>query len=175
MSWLSDFTELVPGAWLSSAYPGHGIRGDAVPSTGTHGAALILESLSLPLDAAKEYRLFITAFPPGLATCEIGEDTSIYADDSNGTYAGGLGDLYEDGVLLGPVGFTVVIGAGVDPTGPRIAFNPRLGEVLTLVMDSAGLPIAARRPNGATLVIHPVEGAMLGRAVTDAGELLIII
>ena len=175
MSWLSDSTELVPGGWLSSAYAGHGVRGDAVPSTGSHGAALIFDSLTLPADAAKEYRMYLTALPSGLTTLQIGEDTSITADGANGTYTGGIGDMYEDGALLGQVGFTLVLGVAISSSGPRLAVNPRNAEVMALLLDGAGIPYAARRQNGALINIHPVEGAMLGRALTDGGDMLLIV
>ena len=67
MTWLSDSSSLVSGAWLSSEFRGHGVRGDAIPPTGAHGPAPLYAWLSLPADAANEYRWAITT-PPAIPT-----------------------------------------------------------------------------------------------------------
>ena len=63
MSWLSDSSSLISGAWLSSEFRGHGVRGDAIPPTGAHGPAPLYAWLTLPADAANEYRWAITTPP----------------------------------------------------------------------------------------------------------------
>lgn len=70
MSWLSDSTAIVSGAWVSSAYSGHGIQGAYVPVTGTHGGSII--SLAVTVDPAKEYRLFAESLPVGFTLNEDG-------------------------------------------------------------------------------------------------------
>lgn len=93
MTWLCDSAELIAGAWLSSAYAGHGVSGDQVPSTGTDGAPPLYLALSLPADAAKEVRGLVTRWPAG--QLDIGEDGGF-------TYTGASDycewRLYVDGV-----------------------------------------------------------------------------
>lgn len=93
MTWLCDSAELIAGAWLSSAYAGHGILGDQVPSTGTDGAPPLYQALSLPADAAKEVRGLVTRWPTN-GLLDIGEDGAF-------TYTGGSDyfdwRLYVDG------------------------------------------------------------------------------
>lgn len=116
MTWLCESAELISGAWLSSAYPGHGILGDHVPSTGTDGAPPLYQALSLPADAAKEVRGLVTRWPAN-GTLDIGEDGGF-------TYTG-AGDyfdwrLYVDGAAsTTDIGFgagisrvTLIVGAG---------------------------------------------------------------
>lgn len=122
MSWLSDSTELISGGWLSSAYAGHGVRGDAVPATGTHGAPPLYASLSLPADAANEYRWGIVT-PPTVGTLVVGEDgAEDYTPppgttDLTVTY---VWRLWENGVDLGTATRTIIFGAG----SPTPTFNP---------------------------------------------------
>jgi hypothetical protein len=89
MSWLSDSTSIVAGAWVSSAYAGHGILGAYVPVTGTHGASII--SAAVTVDPAKEYRLFAVTIPAGFTLNENGSGTGS---------ASGVASLrlYADGV-----------------------------------------------------------------------------
>lgn len=114
MSCRVDTTPLLAGACVVSLYPGHGVRGDAVPSTGTHGPSPVYNDLTLPGDAAKEYRWGITV-PPASGTLLVYEDCS-YAYTPPGstvdltvtyTYR-----LWQDGVDIGTAVETIVIGAG---------------------------------------------------------------
>jgi hypothetical protein len=73
MTWLCDSTELVSGAWLASAYPGHGVLGANVPSTGTDGPSALYGALSLPADNAVEVRGYMTRWPVN-GTLSIAED-----------------------------------------------------------------------------------------------------
>lgn len=89
MSWLSDSTHIVPGAWVSSAYAGHGILGAYVPVTGTRGGSIIAQAVTV--DPAKEYRLFVVTLPAGFTLNEDGSGTGT---------ASGVASLrlYADGV-----------------------------------------------------------------------------
>ena len=75
-SWLCDDTELISGAWLASAYPGHGVLGVNVPSEGTDGPSALYGALSLPADNAVEVRGLITRWPVN-GTLTIEEDGSF--------------------------------------------------------------------------------------------------
>ena len=93
MSWLSDNTSLITGAWVSSAYAGHGILGLNVPSTGTNGASII--TLATTVSTVKEYRLQILSLPAGFTLNE----------DGGGSYSGSVTGvavmrLFEDAVEL---------------------------------------------------------------------------
>ena len=94
MSWLCDTAELVPSGWLSSAYPGHGVRGGLVPSDGLNGPSFLYPGLSLPADEFKEIRAYISRWPSGVFT--PGENGQFGYVGSN-DYA--LYQWYTDGVL----------------------------------------------------------------------------
>ena len=114
MSCRVDTAPLIASSCVVSLYAGHGVRGDAVPSTGTHGPSPVYNDLVLPADAAKEYRWAITA-PPASGTLTVYEDCSY-------SYAppGGTTDLtvtytyrlWQDGLDMGTAVETIVIGAG---------------------------------------------------------------
>lgn len=109
MSWLSDSTELVSGGWLSSAYEGHGVRGDQVPSTGVHGAALLYQHVVLPADAAAEFR-WVPSTTPGAGTFVLNENSSASLTGApDGTYSLN-GQWFKNGVLGGTSNNTITIG-----------------------------------------------------------------
>jgi hypothetical protein len=109
VSWLSDSAELVSGGWLSSAYEGHGLRGDQVASTGTHGPALLFQHITLPADAAAEFR-WVPSTVPGSGTLDLGEDSSYtLTGAADGTYALN-GTWYKDGLSQGTSNNSIVIG-----------------------------------------------------------------
>ena len=64
-----DNTALIAGACVVSAYPGHGVRGADVPSTGEHGPALLYAGLSLPAEADDEFRALILTLPSRRTCC----------------------------------------------------------------------------------------------------------
>jgi hypothetical protein len=124
MAWLCDSTELIPGAWLSSLYAGHGVRGDAVPSTGVDGPAPLYPCISLPADAAVELRAYVTLWPT-LGTLDIAEDSSfIYT---------GAADYFEFRLYADGVAATAEIGYG--PGVVRVALN--VGAPATIMQASA--------------------------------------
>jgi len=119
MSWLSDSSGIISGAWVSSAYPGHGILGAYVPVTGTNGGSII--ALCTTVDPAKEYRLEVVSLPSGMTLNE---------DGSGSGTASGVASLriFEDGIDLGLFTVTIVIpetetpGGGGDVTPMEDAF-----------------------------------------------------
>lgn len=116
MSWLSDSTELVSGGWLSSAYEGHGVRGDQVPSTGVHGAAPLYQHVVLPGDAAAEFR-WVPSTTPGAGTFVLNEDSSCTLTGApDGVYALN-GQWFKDGVLGGTSTNSITIGAAGSVAG----------------------------------------------------------
>ncbi len=133
MTWLCDSTELIAGAWLSSAYAGHGIRGDQVPSTGTDGAPPLYLALSLPADAAKEVRGLVTRWPAGLL--EISEDGAF-------TYTG-PSDYFEWRLYVDGAASTTDIGYGAGIS--RVTLNVGAGGGASF---SGALTLEAAQPGG---------------------------
>lgn len=114
MSCRVDTAPLLAGACVVSLYAGHGVRGDQVPSTGTHGPSPIYNDLALPADAAKEYRWGIVT-PPAVGTLVVYEDGSYAYTPPGGTVdltATYTYRLWQDGADLGTATESIVIGAG---------------------------------------------------------------
>lgn len=114
MSCRVDTAPLLAGACVVSLYAGHGVRGDQVPSTGTHGPSPIYNDLALPGDAAKEYRWAIVT-PPASGSLVIYEDGSYAYTPPGGTVdltASYTYRLWQDGTDLGTATESIVIGAG---------------------------------------------------------------
>lgn len=111
MTWLCDSAELVSGGWLTSAYAGHGIRGDQVPSSGISGAPPLYNDLTLPADAAAEVRALVLT-NPAAGTLEVDEDSSFYFYGApDGTYTWTYA-YYKDGAFVANNTVTIVVGAG---------------------------------------------------------------
>lgn len=113
MSCLVDTSPLIASCCVVSLYAGHGVRGDAVPSTGTHGPSPIYNDLSLPADAAKEYRWSIVT-PPATGTLVPNEDGSFDYTPPPGTVdlvTTFVYRVWEDGVDMGTAPVTIVIGS----------------------------------------------------------------
>lgn len=101
------------GIWLQ-AYPGLGVPALVIASGGTHGPSHLLNDLSLPADADKEYRFAIVT-PPASCALALYPDGSYIATPPPGTV--NLTDsfvyrLLEDGADLGTATQIIVIGAG---------------------------------------------------------------
>ncbi len=102
MSWLSDLTELVPSGWLSSKYPGLGVKAEDIPSVGIDGPSAYFGAVSLPADNGKEIRGYITRWPT--AALSIDEDGKfIYSDSS---------DYFEFALSVDGVADTTNVGFG---------------------------------------------------------------
>lgn len=112
MSLRADTTQLISGALVASLYPGHGVRGDAVPSTGTHAPSPIYNDLTLPADAAKEYRWGVVAAPAtGVLTIyENGSFAYAPPDGTTSLTTGFTYRLWQDGADLGTAVVSIQIG-----------------------------------------------------------------
>lgn len=109
MSLRIDTSEWISGA-LVIGETGLGVRGDAVPSTGTHGAGILYNDITLPGEAADEFRALLLSVPAG-GTFFMWEDSSFtatgYPDGTyNGTYEG-----FKNGVSYGTATYSFTIGA----------------------------------------------------------------
>ncbi|MBK9362993.1 MAG: hypothetical protein IPM99_18765 [Rubrivivax sp.] len=123
MSCRVDTAPLLAGACVVSLYAGHGVRGDAIPSTGTHGPSPLYNDLSLPADAAKEHRWGIVT-PPATGALVVYEDGSYAYTPPGGTVdltATYTYRLWQDGVDLGTASESIVIGAGSGTPGSHTA------------------------------------------------------
>lgn len=97
MSWLSSSTELVSNGWLSSQYPGLGILGSAIPTTGDNGGS---PATNDNLSPSREY-FWRLVTPPNSGVLTLNEDLSysfVGAADGVRTWEYGL---YEDGLPQG--------------------------------------------------------------------------
>lgn len=104
-------SQLLTGAYHFGV-GGLGVRGDEVPSTGTHGAGYLYNDITLPGEAADEFYGYITSPPVGLTTFFAYEDSSFSAAGPDGvysfTYTG-----YKNGASYGSATATFTIGATV--------------------------------------------------------------
>jgi hypothetical protein len=175
MSWLCDTTELVPGAWLSSRYAGHGVLAEDIPSTGLDGPSALYGAVTLPADNGKEIRGYLTRWPA--APLDIEEDGTF-------TYSGGPDyfefALYADGAAnTSDIGF----GAGVSRiwlgTEPGGSFSGSLALAGVSVSGSfsgaaASSPIARPISDGAPGGWTPSTGTalwpMLDELTPDDGD-----
>ena len=96
----------VTGSCVVSAYAGHGVRGDAVPSTGAHGPSPIYNDLSLPADASKEYRWGLVT-PPASGALKMYENGSFEYTPSGSGPASFTYRLWEEGIDKGTANVTM--------------------------------------------------------------------
>lgn len=136
-------------------FGGLGVRGDGVPSDGVDGPSPIYAGLSLPAEAANEFRIVLLTTPT-VGDLFIYEDTSFSFTGPDGvhtwTYA-----AYKDGVLYGTGTVTLVIGEGL---GGAFALDDFLLEgTVEGVMAPPDLtgrrigPRVALRANGELIVL----------------------
>lgn len=145
-SWLCDSAELVSGAWLTSAYAGHGVLAEDIPDDGEHGASVLFDQIALPGDAGKEVRGLILTQPTGLTLWEHGEDGAVTAEGSDGAYVYTI-QVYVDGVALGsPKTVTLTFGAASVSVG--------------LASNSGALSVSAGSSSSAAAAITGGSGAL---------------
>lgn len=149
-TWYSDSTEMVPSGWLSSLYPGGGVRGSAVPSGGTNGPPPLYNDITLPGEANDEFRIFIDTWPAA-GTLTINEDSSLTFTGPAGThtftYTG-----YKNYVSYGSA--TVTIQVGTSNSGSMNAVEVGSDTaVITAQVLVAGLMAAAEANTKDTLLI----------------------
>ena len=172
MSLRAGSSQLFAGSLVASAYQGLGIRGDQVPSTGTNGASPVYNDLSLPADAAKEYRWVITV-PPAQGWLQTSEDLTFAFNAPPGiddftdafTY-----ELFQDGVSAGTATVTIVVGTGgADVTPPTLTGSI---NVTSLAPTSYTLNWPAGADNvGVTSYERSLDG---GTSWADVGNVLTV-
>lgn len=111
MSLRIDTSEWISGA-LVIGEMGLGVLGADIPSSGTNGAGILYNDISLPSEAADEFRMLVTSVPAG-GTIFFWEDSSFqtfgYAD---GVYSGGY-DGFKNGSNYGSATYSFTIGSGI--------------------------------------------------------------
>lgn len=161
MSWRCDDTSLIAGAWVCSAYAGHGILAEDIPSTGEHGASVLYDQVTLPGDNGKEVRAEILTTPSGLTTWYQDEDGTVTASGPDGAYSYTI-QVYVDGVALGSTK-TVTLTFGAATVAAAIA-----GALGVLVASAQSQVIASAAITGqaGTLSASAGAGAVASAAMT---------
>lgn len=145
----------IPG-YHHSGDRGLGFLGSAVPSSGTHGPALLYPGLTLPAEANDEFRIVILTVPSGLTFFNVEEDSSLIASAPNGTYVGTY-EGFKNGVSYGTSTYTLNWGDGLTGT---ITFDE--------ILASGGIQGADTPPTGLGASIGPRV------AITSTGDLLLL-
>lgn len=106
MSWASNPDSALSGGWLTSAYPGLGIPGSAIPTTGDNGGSPVLND---GISAGKEYRWALVAAPAS-GTITLYEDLTFeFSGAADGIHSATY-RLWEDGVDQGTATITLQVG-----------------------------------------------------------------
>lgn len=106
MSWASNPDSALSGGWLSSVYPGLGILGADIPTTGDNGGSPVLND---GISAGKEYRWALVT-PPASGTITLYEDLTFeFSGAANGIHSATY-RLWEDGVDQGTATITLQVG-----------------------------------------------------------------
>lgn len=134
-------TQLLASAILLSAYAGHGIRGDAISGSGGSGPSPLVNDLSLPTDAGKEYRWSVVA-PPADGTLVVYEDGSYTYTAPPGTANLTVTYTYrvwQDGADIGTATETIIIGAG---SGGDLTVPTMTGSIAVSALTSTSYSIS---------------------------------
>lgn len=106
MSWVSNPDSALSGGWLTSAYPGAGILGSEIPTTGDNGGSPVLND---GISAGKEYRWALVT-PPTSGTITLYEDLTFeFSGAADGIYSA-VYRLWEDGADQGTATITLQVG-----------------------------------------------------------------
>lgn len=106
MSWVSNPDSALSGGWLTSAYPGLGILGSAIPTTGDNGGSPVLND---GISAGKEYRWALVTSPAS-GTITLYEDLTFeFSGAADGIHSATY-RLWEDGVDQGTATITLQVG-----------------------------------------------------------------
>lgn len=106
MSWVSNPDSALSGGWLTSAYPGLGILGSAIPTTGDNGGSPVLND---GVSAGKEYRWALVTSPAS-GTITLYEDLTFEFSGATDGIHSATYRLWEDGVDQGTATITLQVG-----------------------------------------------------------------
>lgn len=115
-----DTAELISGS-LVIGDTGWGVRGDVVPNDGLSGWSALYPRVTLPGDAAKEFRALLLTVPSA-GTFYMWEDGSFsFIGAPDGTYTFSY-RLYVDGSVVADYTVTITIGAGASDISGNVTF-----------------------------------------------------
>ena len=137
MSLLADTAQVVSGALVARIYPGLGVRGADVPSTGTNGPALLYNDLVLPAENDDEFIAFLLTSPPGTFTLYENSSFEYSGSGGSGTYRG-----LKNGVTYGDIAFTMATGV----VAPLISVQPQSTSVTDGAMAAFSVTAAGTAP-----------------------------
>ena len=192
MSWVSNPDSALSGGWLTSAYPGLGILGSAIPTTGDNGGSPVLND---GISAGNEYRWALVT-PPASGTITLYEDLTFeFSGASDGIHSATY-RLWEDGVDQGTATITLqvapshttisvtlanIVGAVSSVPVPRTAISATLdnvfGSVSSQVNPKTGINATLANlvgsvssyPSGTTIsTINAVLEDVLGNAASSS-------
>lgn len=106
MSWASNPDSALSGGWLTSAYPGMGILGSDIPTTGDNGGSPVLND---GISAGKEYRWALVTSPAS-GTITLYEDLTFEFSGATDGIHSATYRLWEDGVDQGIATITLQVG-----------------------------------------------------------------
>jgi hypothetical protein len=157
------------GAWstavpFGTTNPGEGGGEPEPPPSEVSGAAVVggvVSAGSISSSAASD--LSGAAVVGGVASSGAIGGSSASALSGAAT----VGGVSSSGSIIGVVSNALAV--------PRLAFRQKTGELFSLLLTPEGVPYAYQRTNGATVNLRPLDSVSLGVAVTDGGEMLILI
>lgn len=155
MTWRSSAAPLVAGRWVSSAYPGNGIRGDAIPTSGEAGPPPLANDISLPADAANEFRILVLS-RPAAGVLTVGEDSAfIFSGAPDGAYTWTY-QAYRNGVAFGGVStVNMTVGAvAAALAGGAQAASLAQADLATAIRAAAAAFDVANATGGLTTAIR---------------------
>lgn len=149
MSWGSNPDSALSGGWLTSAYPGLGILGAAIPASGDNGGSPVLND---GINSAKEYRWELVT-PPSAGSITLFEDlTCLFSGSPDGIYTA-VYRLWEDGanqgtatitLQIGPSHTTItatlagVVGSVASAPSPKTVISSALANIFGAVTSASG-------------------------------------
>lgn len=181
MSWVSNPDSALSGGWLTSAYPGLGILGSAIPTTGDNGGSPVIND---GISAGKEYRWALET-PPASGTITLYEDLTFeFSGASDGIHSATY-RLWEDGVDQGTATITLQVGPSYTTIAVTLANIvgavssvpvPRTGISATLanVFGSVSSQVSPKTSINATLanIVGSVASYPSGSKITSISATL---
>lgn len=169
MSWRSDSTQLVAGSWVSSIYPGLGILGSALASTGVSGPSAGYIAFDAG-DENKEFRWVPT--PPSSGIFTSNENTSFTYSGSSTSFTE---HMFVDGVDLGQSTLSLTLGsssvtdAGGIVTGEAFG-SPTVTTITTNPTITGAGGIASAEAFGAATVVFSSVRSLSSAGGIASGE-----
>lgn len=164
MTWRSDSASLVPGAWVSSAYHGFGVRGDQIPQDGDNAPSALANDVTLPAQAADEFRLIVLT-RPAQGTLVVDENGAYqFSGAPDGVYTWTYRG-FRNNVTYGDFTVTMRVG-GVNLDG-EAADQVTASGALTAAILLAGAALSAASANGALGAQVPLSGAAMAQALAS--------